>query len=803
MERRQDRETILVVDDQPENIHILMEHLEDAYEVLFATNGEKALGIAHSENRPDLILLDIIMPMMDGYEICQRLKSDGKTRDIPVIFVTGSGQRESEAKGLELGAADFITKPFRMPIVLARIKAVLRLKREMDRRKTLAERLEDLNRHLEERIQDSTLELRRIHENLKVSERKHRAIYENAIEGIFQMSGDGHLLSANPSFAYLLGYASTDELLSRVTDIGRQLYARPEDHGEFKRILDLKGTISGFVTRFTNKNGDLIDVMISAKTIRDEKGNLLHYQGFSIDISDQKRTEQTLRQREAHLRTLIKTIPDLVWLKDPDGVYLSCNPRLERFFGARESQIIGKTDYDFVSKELADFFSEQDRAAVAAGRPTMNEEELVYADDGHGELLETVKTPMYDSAGRFIGVLGIARDITERKQAEKEKARMEDQYRQAQKMEAIGRLAGGVAHDLNNLLTPILGYGEMLLGDFGATDSRRRRVELILQAAFRSRDLVRQLLAFSRKQSMQYKAINLNRAVADFEKLMRRTIREDIEISVILAADIPPIMADIGQIEQVIMNLAVNAADAMPEGGRLTIETALSLLDETDMAVHPEGKPGRYVKLTVSDTGCGMDEETREHLFEPFFSTKGDQGTGLGLATVHGIVKQHRGTIRVHSEPKKGASFEIYLPFQEDLAMEKETGGETDSLSGGAETILLVEDNEQVRDLTHDVLTELGYGVLVAKSAAEALRILDSNGAPVHLLLTDVIMPGMNGKELFTRAAEKRPNLRVLYMSGYTDNVIAHQGVLNEGVHFIQKPFTLNALLLSVKEALA
>lgn len=390
----------------------------------------------------------------------------------------------------------------------------------------------------------------------------------------------------------------------------------------------------------------------------------------------------------------------------------------------------------------------------------------------------------------------------ERKRAEEALRQKEQQVRLFQKMESIGRLAGGVAHDLNNLLTPILGYGELLLEGLGPDGKQREFADEIVRAGLQARGLVRQLLAFSRKQTLEYKPVNLNKAVAGFEKLLRRTIREDIEIEIIRSPDIHTVMADIGQIEQVIMNLAVNAADAMPDGGTLTIETALVDLDEEYAATHQDVKPGTYAMLAVSDTGCGMDDEAREHLFEPFFSTKGEQGTGLGLATVYGIVKQHGGNIRVDSEPGKGATFKVYLPVSEEAQKEEKTGEVTATDLKGSETVLLAEDNEQVRRLARDILKRQGYTVLVAENGPEALTILASPEDPVHLLLTDVVMPEMNGKELFDKGAEKHADLKVLYMSGYPGNVIAHRGVLDEGVAFIQKPFAVQALAAKVREVL-
>ena len=381
----------------------------------------------------------------------------------------------------------------------------------------------------------------------------------------------------------------------------------------------------------------------------------------------------------------------------------------------------------------------------------------------------------------------VTQDITHKKAAEQEKARLELELHQSQKMEAIGRLAGGVSHDLNNLLTPILGFGDLLLDDCEPNHPMHSSLTEIVQAGFRARDLVRQLLAFSRKQTFQYTAVDLNKTVANFEKLLRYTIREDIHISFVPCANIQTVLADVGQIEQVIMNLAVNAQDAMENGGRLTIETQVVELDKAYLSKHPGAKPGPHVMLAVSDTGCGMDKETRSRIFEPFFSTKGDHGTGLGLATIYGIVKQHGGNIWFNSEPDKGTTFKIYLPVSRTAVHDHKNETVSSTKLTGTETILLVEDSEPVRRLTRKILVSQGYTVNEAENAEQALKLQESSHGPVDLLLTDVVMPGMNGKELYNKMVEKLPDLKVLYMSGYTNNVITPHGVVDEEVAFHPK----------------
>jgi signal transduction histidine kinase/DNA-binding response OmpR family regulator len=384
-----------------------------------------------------------------------------------------------------------------------------------------------------------------------------------------------------------------------------------------------------------------------------------------------------------------------------------------------------------------------------------------------------------------------------------ERQRLEEQLLQSRKMEAIGQLAGGVAHDFNNILTAITGYSELLLGDLSSYDSRHADVQEIKKAADRAAALTRQLLAFSRRQVLQPTVLNLNVVISNMEKMLRRLIREDIELVIALDPELGRVKADMGQIEQVIMNLAVNARDAMPQGGKLTIETANVVLDEEYAQQHVDVQPGPYVMLAVSDTGVGMDEETRSHLFEPFFTTKEvGEGTGLGLATVYGIVKQSGGHIWVYSEPKPGTTFKVYLPRVEEAV---ESGKQVQSPAEsprGSETVLLVEDADMVRDLAYRVLLQNGYTVLEARDGREALQVCEEHEGPIHLLMTDEVMPQMSGRELADRLMPLRPEMRMLYMSGYTDDGIIRHGVLEPGVAFLQKPFTPDALTSKVREVL-
>ena len=508
--------------------------------------------------------------------------------------------------------------------------------------------------------------------------------------------------------------------------------------------------------------------------------------------------ESALRSSERRFRALVEESWDAVALFGADGTILYGSPATTRLLGYELPEFVGRNAMELIHPDDRAAVLVKLQEATAQPRSRVHVAARVQHKNGNWRYLEGVFTNLLDdpSVGAIVNNY---RDVTDRRN-------LEEQVILSQKMEAIGRLAGGVAHDFNNILTAIGGYTDLLLADLAPEDPRRRDVEEIHLAADRAAGLTQQLLAFSRRQVLQPKVVDLNALVTDIEKMLRRLIGEDILFATVLHPRLGNVRADPGQIEQVIVNLAVNARDAMPDGGRLTIETRNVELDESYATEHPTVKPGRYVLLAVTDTGVGMDEETKARIFEPFFTTKvRGKGTGLGLATVYGIVRQTGGHIWAYSEPGKGTAMRVYLPQVDAPAdpVRRSTVDPPESLRG-SETILLVEDEAPVRAVTRQLLERNGYTVLEAPDGPAALALLDggTRGAAVDLLLTDVIMPGMSGRELADQLVARQPRLRVLFMSGYTDDAVVRHGMLEPGLAYLEKPFRPPALLRKVREVL-
>jgi PAS domain S-box-containing protein len=508
---------------------------------------------------------------------------------------------------------------------------------------------------------------------------------------------------------------------------------------------------------------------------------------------ERKRAEEKVRESESRLRVLVEQLPAVLWTVDR-------NLRFTSAVGAGLSRLGLKPD-EIVGMSLSEYFETTDPEfePVAAHKHAIVGEPVMFHLEWKGGSFACHAEPLRGADGNVPGAICMCLDITDRKQ-------LEEQLRHAQKMEAVGRLAGGIAHDFNNLLMVIQGYSDLLTERLPKDDPLQRNAVQIQMAAQRASSLTRQLLAFSRKQMLAPTVLNTHAVVADIEKILRRLIGEDVRLETSSVPDLWLVKADRSQVEQVVMNLAVNARDAMPLGGRLTIETANVEIDASFAHTHGVIKPGKYVVLSVTDNGCGMDAETQAHLFEPFFTTKEKgKGTGLGLATVYGIVKQSGGYIWVHSEPGQGSTFKIYLPRIEDESMRMEHDKRVDTrlLQTGSETILLVEDEAGVRELTRGYLEMGGYKVIEAEDGYTALELAAMHAGPIHLLLTDVIMPGISGREVAERIRALRPEIKVLYMSGYTDQTVVQHGILDDDAVFLQKPFTMTTLSSKLRELLS
>ena len=661
---------------------------------------------------------------------------------------------------------------------------------------------------LENRMQTQILESKNISLIREINLEKSllRTVLNTLPVGVWIIDRDGTIIMAN---------AVGERIWAGVRYIGIDRYAeykawdsetgiplKPDDWAA-ARAIKTGETLMDQEIKIQCFDGTYKTVLNSAAPILDDEMGIIGAVAINMDITERKQAEKELQQSENHLRTLVQTIPDLVWLNDQDGVYLSCNREFERLFGATEDEIKGKTDFDFVDRELAEFFRENDNKTIASGKPTINEEWVVFAEDGHRCLLETIKTPMYDDQGALIGVLGIGRDITNRRLAEEEKIKLEAQLQQAQKLESVGRLAGGVAHDYNNMLSVIVGYSELAMEELDAGDQLYEYLCEIHKAGVRSTEITRQLLAFARKQTIAPVVLDLNVAVEDALKMLRRLIGEDIDLAWLPKANPWQVKIDPSQLDQILANLCVNARDAIDGVGKVTIETSRVTFDTAYCADHPGSLEGDYVLLAFSDNGCGMDRDTVDKIFEPFFTTKEvGQGTGLGLATVYGIVKQNGGFINVYSELGNGTTFKIYLARHSDLMLEASKANRMSAPTAHGETILVVEDEVSILKLAKKILKGLGYTVITAGSPREALHLVEENPRPINLLITDVVMPEMNGREMSSKLGELCPGLRTLFMSGYTANVIVHRGVLDDGVNFIQKPFSKESMALKVREVL-
>ena len=650
---------------------------------------------------------------------------------------------------------------------------------------------------------------RQAEEDVHTAEARYRTLVEQLpLATYIELLDESSATYMSPQIKSLVGYSAEEWTADRAF-FGKVLHPDDREHvlGGF-REMHQAGAHFECEYRLIASDASVVWIHDAAVIGRDEAGRPLYAQGYMVDITERKRAEAALRESERRFRDLVSGIDAIVWEADPDPDlrFTFVSKRAEELLGYPVERWLAEPGFaaNFFHPDDRERVIEQDKQAIKNGEDFELEYRMLAADGRTVWFHEIVRVEAHDD-GRARKLRGIMVDVTAQRSAESERNRLEEQLRQSQKIEAIGRLAGGIAHDFNNLLTVISSYSVLALNRLDGRDpSLRRDIEEVKKSAERAAALTRQLLAFSRKQILQPKRLDLNAVVAEAEKLLRRLIGEDIELVCVFGEGLGRVEVDPGQLEQVILNLAVNARDAMPKGGKLAIETMNVELDESYARDYADVRPGSYVVLAVSDNGCGMDAETKAHAFEPFFTTKEvGKGTGLGLATVYGIIEQSGGHISVTSEPGEGATFKVYLPMVTDAPLE-EGATRQRSLGGprGAETILLVEDEQVVRELASRILLESGYTILEAASPGEAQRIFKQYAAPIHLLLSDVVMPQMRGPELAESLRALRPELCILYMSGYTDQAIAQHELLDAETAFLQKPFTPTGLLKKVRKLL-
>ncbi len=637
-------------------------------------------------------------------------------------------------------------------------------------------------------------ERRQVEIALRESEERFRLI-TNTIDEIFYIydAEQGAAIYLSPAFERIWGF-SAEQAMNKETPFINPVH--PEDRDKVMNWgpSTQTGQPVSYEYRIIRADGSIRHIWDRGYPIATKDGKVTLYVGTGLDVTEWRQAEEALRESREYLNQIINHIADPIVVKDSNLRHVLVNDAFLSHTEQTREELIGTTGFENMPKEQGEALRQDEEEVLRTGKESLTED-MITDRRGHSHTWMTKKSLLTNKNGEKQIVLAM-RDITEYK-------RLEGQLLQAQKMDAIGALAGGVAHDFNNLLSVINGYSELALESLNEKDPVRADIQQIWEAGKRASTLTAQLLAFGRKQILQPEILDLNEIIAQMTSMLRRLIGEDIDLAAITTPDLGMIHADPVKIQQVVLNLAVNARDAMPQGGKLTIETENVRFNEDYVKEHSAAKSGAYVMLAISDNGVGMSAETKAHLFEPFYTTKEKgKGTGLGLATIYGIVKQSNGFIWVYSEPGKGTTFKVYFPRVEGRSAGIAVREEKEQDYDGTETILLVEDEAAVRNLASRILKDRGYVVLEAGNGTEALRLAGEFSGEIHMVLTDVIMPGMSGSVLASRLETVRPGIRSLFISGYTDNAIVHHGILDSGVAFLEKPFSPNRLASKVREVL-
>jgi PAS domain S-box-containing protein len=727
----------------------------------------------------DLILADYTLPSFDGQSALRIARE--QRPELPFIFVSGTLGEDVAIESLKLGATDYIFKT-RLSRLVPSVKRALR--EAMER-----------------------AELRRSENALRESEERLRLAVHASSVGLWDWDLQKNQIAFSCEWKSQLGYQE-HEIGNEVSEWESRIH--PDDLAPTMAALNacLNSTNQEYEAEFRlrHKNASYRWIYARGEVLRDASGKPVRMLGCHVEITKRKQAEEAQRRAEAYLaesQRLTQTGGWATYGTTRDVIY--CSENLVRICGFDPQQ--GTPTLEQIWQRIHP--DDRDRFKELSDRTYREkvdyEAEIRFVlPDGTVRHIHAIGHPVLNAKGEIAEIIGTVVDVTERKRAEEEQLKLRQQLHQAQKMEAIGQLAGGVAHDFNNILAIINGYSQMLLRECDLKEAQKSSVEEILAAGQRAAALTRQLLAFSRKLVLQPKVISLNSVVEGFDKMLRRLIGDEIEVRTVLEPNLDAVNADPNQMEQVLLNFCINARDAMPEGGRITIQTANVEMDEATAAQHVVLAPGRYVRLSVSDTGIGMDKETLARLFEPFFTTKGpEHGTGLGLATVYGIAKQSGGSVSAYSEPGQGATFSVYLPIATQQALSRELEPMPREFTRGSETILLVEDAAPLRALYRKLIEDHGYTVLEAEDGERALQIAERFQGSIALLLTDVSLPKMKGAALAKILVQQRPAIKVLFMSGYADDVVAGPDqILQPGTNFLHKPFGAEALVTKMRELL-
>ena len=911
---------VLVVDDIPDNVRLLSYELEDqGYEVLTACSGDEALEVVRSE-RPDAVLLDVMMPPPDGIEVCRRLKQDPDFEPIPVILVTAKDLDDEVIKGLDAGAHDYITKPFNASVLAARLRSALRAKESHDA-------FVRLNQDLQKEIAERT----RIASALRDSEEKFRKIGASAQDAIIMMDPGGNVSFWNNAAERLFGYTAEEmrgrsvhetlaapayrglahaalpqfrktghgaavgktleltalrrdgeeipiELSLSATQIDGKPYgiavirditerkraeeSQRQDEERFRLAAEsvsdlvyewdaatdrlewfgdvdaalgfdpgeISRTIAGWFDlihpddravleasierhrtstepiseeyRIRRKDGEWRYWIDRGTPVLNADGSPTKWIGACIDITDRKHAEEALRQREEFLHDILEATCEGIVVVDNDLEILHVNSTFVAMWRVRPDLLETKDGNKVLAQsldQLEDPEAFQAKVKCLTGTDSVASDTLRFED---GRVLDYVSVPLIQN-GETVGRITSFRDVTQRERAEKELCKKQEELRRSQKLEAVGQLAGGVAHEFNNLLQAIRGYTEYAQEGLSPEEERYQDLEEVCKATDRAAALTRQLLGFGRRQMLERKNVDTNEVVSDLTKMIRPVIGEHIKQENRLAEDAGIVHADPGELQQALLNLCLNARDAMPSGGTLLLKTEKVVFTGQVAASRDTILPGTYVVLSVTDTGCGMTPEVRERVFEPFFTTKEvGKGAGLGLATVYGIVKQHGGTIHVYTESGQGTSFKIFLPAVDAVPDTGKTVCAVAAAAGGSETILVAEDEPVVRNLMVRMLKQAGYRVLAACDGHDALRVFKENRGEISLLLLDAVMPGLSGHAVYRRIREEAPEVKAIFCTGYDPETAQSSHIAQENLRLIQKPIDSAGLLLAVRETL-